>query len=49
MAPNSCAVRVWVQKPATISLIVFPDYSFNIAAQSVSYYGRSVQNGCQSS
>lgn len=49
MAPNSCAVRVWVQKPAKISLIVFPDYNFNIGAQSVAYYGRSVQNGCQSS
>ncbi len=49
MAANSCAVRVWVQKPASISLIVFPDYNFNIRAQSVSYYGRSVPNGCQSS
>ena len=36
---GGCAVKVWVQKPAKISLIVFPDYSFDIGAQSVAMYG----------
>jgi hypothetical protein len=38
-ATNSCAVEVWVQKPATISLLVFPDMNIEIGAQSVAYYG----------
>jgi len=39
MASGSCVVKVWVTKPAHISLIVTPDMNFNIGAQSVSYYG----------
>jgi Flp pilus assembly protein TadG len=38
-ATNSCAVEVWVEKPAKISLLVFPDMNINIGAQSVAYYG----------
>lgn len=39
MATGSCVVKVWVLKPAHISLIVTPDMNFDIGAQSVSYYG----------
>jgi Flp pilus assembly protein TadG len=39
MATGSCVVKVWVQKPAHVSLIITPDWNFNIGAQSVSYYG----------
>jgi hypothetical protein len=38
---GSCVVKVWVQKPAEISLLVFPSMHFNIGGQSVSYYGRT--------
>lgn len=39
MASGSCVVKVWVTKPAHISLMITPDMNFNIGAQSVSYYG----------
>ena len=39
MASGSCVVKVWVTKPAHISLVITPDMDFNIGAQSVSYYG----------
>jgi Flp pilus assembly protein TadG len=38
---DSCVVKVWVLKPAKISLLVTPSLDFNIGAQSVSYYGRT--------
>jgi Flp pilus assembly protein TadG len=41
MAAGTCAVKVWVQKPATIRLAVLPDITVNIGARSVSYYGRA--------
>lgn len=41
MAGGSCVVKVWVTKPAEISLMVFPAMKFNIGAKSVSYYGRT--------
>lgn len=44
---NVCSVQVWVQKPATIQLMMLPDLSFHINAQAVSFYGRSVTGGCQ--
>jgi Flp pilus assembly protein TadG len=37
---GSCLVKVWVKKPARINLGVFAIPSFNIAATSVSFYGR---------
>jgi hypothetical protein len=40
MAAGSCAVKVWVRKPADIELVVAPTMNFNIGAESVSYYGR---------
>lgn len=40
MAAGSCAVKVWVKKPATINLIVAPTLTFNLGAQSVSQYGK---------
>lgn len=39
MASGSCVVKVWVTKPAQISLVIVPDMNFTIGAQSVSYYG----------
>lgn len=41
MSPGSCAVMVWVEKPARISILVAADMDFNIKAKSVSYYGRT--------
>jgi hypothetical protein len=37
---GSCLVKVWVKKPARIDLAVVSIPSFNIAATSVSFYGR---------
>jgi len=49
MTAGSCAVVVWVKKPRKIELVVFPTLSFNIGAESVSYYGRTVSPGCTAS
>jgi hypothetical protein len=46
MAPGSCAVLVWMQRPATIQLIAFPNLSTTIGANSVAYYGRTVGTTC---
>lgn len=43
---GSCVVKVWVMKPQTIQLVIFPDLNFNIGAQSVAYYGRTVIPEC---
>lgn len=37
---GSCVVKVWVQKPAEISMLVFDALDFTIRAESVSFYGR---------
>jgi Flp pilus assembly protein TadG len=42
MAAGSCAVVVWMERPQTIQLLVFPDLNFDIHAESVAYYGRKV-------
>lgn len=41
LVSGSCVVKVWVRKPAKISLVVAPELSFSIGAQSVAHYGRS--------
>jgi Flp pilus assembly protein TadG len=41
MATGSCVVKVWIEKPESISLVVAPPYNFSISAQSVAYYGRT--------
>jgi Flp pilus assembly protein TadG len=41
MTPGSCAIKVWIQKPQSIYLAVFPVYNFSISAASVSFYGRT--------
>lgn len=46
MAAGSCAVLVWVRRPATIRLIVAPDLRFNIGAESVAFYGRKAGTSC---
>jgi hypothetical protein len=46
MAPGSCAVLVWMQRPAEIQLIAFPNLTLDIGAQSVAYYGREVGTTC---
>lgn len=46
MAAGSCAVLVWMQRPQTIQLLVFPDIDFNIKASSVAYYSRKVATTC---
>jgi Flp pilus assembly protein TadG len=45
MASGTCAVEVWASKHRTISLIVFPDMSLTLGANSIAYYGRTV-TGC---
>ena len=42
LASGTCVVKVWVRKPAKITLVVAPELSFSIGAQSVAHYGRSV-------
>ena len=42
MAAGSCAVMVWMQRPATIRLLVIPDMDFEVGGESVAYYGREV-------
>ena len=41
MATGSCVVKVWISKPESITLLIAPSLDFDIAAQSVSYYGRT--------
>jgi Flp pilus assembly protein TadG len=40
MSGGSCVVKVWVEKPAEISVLMVPAFDFTIGAQSVSFYGR---------
>lgn len=40
MTTGSCAVKVWAKLPERISLVVAPDLTFNIGANSIAYYGR---------
>jgi Flp pilus assembly protein TadG len=42
MDADSCLVKVWVRKPARILFGVVPDAEITLAANSVSYYGRTV-------
>jgi len=46
MATGSCAVLVWMKRPATIQLIVFPDLTLDIGAESVAFYSREVGTTC---
>lgn len=46
MAAGSCAVLVWMQRPARIELLVAPDLNLNIGAESVAYYGRELESTC---
>ena len=46
MAAGSCAVLVWMQRPATIELIAFPALTFHIGAESVAFYSREVAPTC---
>jgi Flp pilus assembly pilin Flp len=49
MAAGSCAVLVWMQRPETIQLLVAPSLDFDIRAESVAYYGRTVSPTCTAS
>ena len=49
MTAASCAVLVWMQRPATIELVPFPALTFHIHAESVAYYGRKVDPTCPAS
>lgn len=42
MATGSCAVLVWIRKPAKIDLVTAPSLDFHLGADAVSYYGRTV-------
>ena len=49
MATGNCAVKVWITRPEKIQLVIFPDATFDITAQSVAYYGRKVGTSCTAS
>lgn len=49
MAAGSCAVMVWMQRPATIELVAFPSLTLNISARSVAFYSREVAPTCLAS
>jgi Flp pilus assembly protein TadG len=40
MAAGSCAVKVWMKRPADIQLVIAPTLNFDIGAKSVYYYGK---------
>ena len=42
MAAGTCAVLVWMRRPAEIELVAFPSLNLHIGAESVAYYGREV-------
>jgi Flp pilus assembly protein TadG len=42
MATGTCLVKVWVRKPARVTLGVLPDINITLGARSVSFYGRAV-------
>lgn len=46
MTAGSCAVVVWVKKPETINLMVFPNLHFNMGSKAISYYGLTVGTTC---
>ncbi len=46
MSTGSCAVLVWMTKPSVIRLGVFPDLHSTLSAQSVAFYGRTVDTTC---
>lgn len=46
MTTGSCAVVVWVKKPATIQLIIAPSLHFHLHAKAISYYGLTVGTTC---
>jgi Flp pilus assembly protein TadG len=46
MTTGSCAVVVWVKKPETINLMVFPNLHFNMGSKAISYYGLTVGTTC---
>jgi hypothetical protein len=46
MAAGSCAVLVWISKPESIKLLIFPDLNLNIGAKSVAYYGLTLGTTC---
>lgn len=44
LASGSCAVVVWLQKPESIALGIFPGLKTHISASSVESYGRTVDD-----
>lgn len=46
MTTGSCAVVVWMSKPGVIRLGVFPDLNLTLHADSVSFYGRTLDTRC---
>jgi Flp pilus assembly protein TadG len=46
MAAGTCAVLVWMERPAEIELIALPSLTLHIGAESVAYYGREVAPTC---
>ena len=49
MGSGTCAVVVWVKKPATIQLAIVPTLHFDIGSKSVVFYGRTVGSTCTAS
>lgn len=49
MAAGSCAVLVWMQRPAKISLILLPSLNLEVGGKSVAFYGREAGTTCTAS
>ena len=49
MAAGSCAVLVWMQRPAKITLLLVPSLNLEVGGSSVAFYGREVGTTCTAS
>jgi hypothetical protein len=46
MAAGSCAVLVWMQRPAKVTLLLVPSLDLEVGGQSVAFYGRESGTTC---
>jgi Flp pilus assembly protein TadG len=49
MAAGSCAVMVWMQRPAKITLLLVPALNLTVRGDSVAFYGRESGTTCTAS
>jgi hypothetical protein len=46
---GSCAVMVWMERPAKITLLVVPALNLTVRGESVAFYGRESGTTCTAS